>query len=57
MRLSELHYAGSHGMDIMGPIRESESVDDHPGCIRTTDEQVELTRHAVCICDPVKYLV
>ncbi|URD97763.1 CPuORF23 - conserved peptide uORF-containing transcript [Musa troglodytarum] len=39
VRLSELHYAGSHGMDIMGPIRESESVDDHPGCIRTTDEQ------------------
>ncbi|RWV90164.1 hypothetical protein BHE74_00048747 [Ensete ventricosum] len=43
VRLSELHYAGSHGMDIMGRVRESESVDDHPGCISTTDEQVELT--------------
>lgn len=40
VRLSELYYAGSHGMDIMGPIRESQSVDDHPDCIRTTDEQV-----------------
>ncbi|CAL9093016.1 unnamed protein product, partial [Musa textilis] len=39
VRLSELYYAGSHGMDIMGPIRESQSVDDHPDCIRTTDEQ------------------
>ncbi|KAJ8505352.1 hypothetical protein OPV22_006238 [Ensete ventricosum] len=39
VRLSELYYAGSHGMDIAGPLRESESVGDHPDCIRTTDEQ------------------
>ncbi|CAL9101508.1 unnamed protein product [Musa acuminata var. zebrina] len=39
VRLSELCYAGSHGMDIMGPLRESEYVGDHPDCIRTTDEQ------------------
>ncbi|KAG1354489.1 putative Trehalose-phosphate phosphatase A [Cocos nucifera] len=37
--LTELHYAGSHGMDIMGPVRESESIGDHPNCIRSTDKQ------------------
>ncbi|WOL06231.1 hypothetical protein Cni_G14963 [Canna indica] len=39
VRLPELYYAGSHGMDIMGPVRESDSVDDHPDCIKTTDDQ------------------
>ncbi|KAF6152425.1 hypothetical protein GIB67_038048 [Kingdonia uniflora] len=37
--LTELHYAGSHGMDIMGPVRNSEFIDDHQNCIRSTDKQ------------------
>ncbi|RVW40124.1 Trehalose-phosphate phosphatase A [Vitis vinifera] len=37
--LTELYYAGSHGMDIMGPVRHSIS-NDHPNCIRLTDKQV-----------------
>uniref|UniRef100_A0A1D1Y9G0 Trehalose 6-phosphate phosphatase n=2 Tax=Anthurium amnicola TaxID=1678845 RepID=A0A1D1Y9G0_9ARAE len=37
--LTELYYAGSHGMDIIGPVRLSESVDGHPNCIRSTDKQ------------------
>ncbi|KAK4285134.1 hypothetical protein QN277_001875 [Acacia crassicarpa] len=36
--LTELYYAGSHGMDIIGPVRQSVS-DDHPNCIRSTDNQ------------------
>ncbi|KDP22419.1 hypothetical protein JCGZ_26250 [Jatropha curcas] len=36
--LKELYYAGSHGMDIMGPVRQSVS-DDHPNCIKSTDKQ------------------
>ncbi|XVE63896.1 hypothetical protein DITRI_Ditri07aG0057900 [Diplodiscus trichospermus] len=35
--LTDLYYAGSHGMDIMGPVRQSS--DDHPNCIRSTDKQ------------------
>ncbi|TYI35464.1 hypothetical protein ES332_A03G078300v1 [Gossypium tomentosum] len=35
--LTELNYAGSHGMDIMGPVRQS--FDDHSNCIRSTDNQ------------------
>lgn len=40
--LTELYYAGSHGMDIIGPVRQSMSVsDNHPnGIIRSTDKQV-----------------
>lgn len=37
--LTELYYAGSHGMDIMGPIRQS-ILDDHANCFRSTDKQV-----------------
>jgi hypothetical protein len=37
--LTELYYAGSHGMDIMGPVRQSVS-DDHRNCIKSTDKQV-----------------
>ncbi|XP_039122657.1 probable trehalose-phosphate phosphatase F [Dioscorea cayenensis subsp. rotundata] len=37
--LKELYYAGSHGMDIVGPVRECFSLDDHPNCIRSTDTQ------------------
>jgi hypothetical protein len=39
--LTELYYAGSHGMDIVGPVRHSTS-DDHPNCIESTDMQVNL---------------
>ncbi|KAG9159702.1 hypothetical protein Leryth_017421 [Lithospermum erythrorhizon] len=35
--LTELYYAGSHGMDIMGPVRPICS--DHKNCIKSTDEQ------------------
>ncbi|KAG8476599.1 hypothetical protein CXB51_033470 [Gossypium anomalum] len=38
--LTELYYAGSHGMDIMGPVSHAES-GDHPNCIRSTDQQGE----------------
>ncbi|XP_031377785.1 probable trehalose-phosphate phosphatase F isoform X2 [Punica granatum] len=36
--LTELYYAGSHGMDIMGPISNSGS-SDHPRCVKSTDQQ------------------
>ncbi|KAL9678988.1 hypothetical protein QQ045_016840 [Rhodiola kirilowii] len=36
--LTELYYAGSHGMDIMGPVRRDE-VDSHPNCSSSTDRQ------------------
>ncbi|CAK7337042.1 unnamed protein product [Dovyalis caffra] len=36
--LTELYYAGSHGMDIMGPVRQSVS-EDHPNCMKSTDKQ------------------
>ncbi|XVE57708.1 hypothetical protein DITRI_Ditri04bG0111100 [Diplodiscus trichospermus] len=36
--LTELYYAGSHGMDIKGPVSHTES-DDHPNCIRSTDQE------------------
>ncbi|KAL8552543.1 hypothetical protein ACS0TY_001291 [Phlomoides rotata] len=35
--LTELYYAGSHGMDIMGPVRPSSS--DNKNCIRSTNEE------------------
>ncbi|XP_057473842.1 probable trehalose-phosphate phosphatase F [Actinidia eriantha] len=35
--LTELYYAGSHGMDIMGPVQSMSN--DHPNCIRSTDKQ------------------
>ncbi|KAK0587778.1 hypothetical protein LWI29_028772 [Acer saccharum] len=34
--LTELYYAGSHGMDIMGPVNHSVSA-DHLNCINSTD--------------------
>ncbi|KAK8652103.1 hypothetical protein V6N13_061127 [Hibiscus sabdariffa] len=36
--LTELNYAGSHGMDIMCPVRQSS--DGYFDCIRSTDKQV-----------------
>lgn len=41
VKLTELYYAGSHGMDIMGPVRQSIS-DDHINCFSSTDKQVSL---------------
>jgi len=38
--LPELHYAGSHGMDIVGPVRESGTITDHSNSIRSTDKRV-----------------
>lgn len=35
--LTELYYAGSHGMDIMGPVRPN--TNGHTNCIRSTDKQ------------------
>ncbi|XP_040988420.1 probable trehalose-phosphate phosphatase F [Juglans microcarpa x Juglans regia] len=36
--LTELCYAGSHGMDIMGPLSHTVS-DDYPNCIKSNDQQ------------------
>lgn len=36
--LTELYYAGSHGMDIMSPAKNGVS-DGHPNCIKSTDKQ------------------
>lgn len=36
--LTELYYAGSHGMDIMGPVGALSN--DHPNSIRSTNNQV-----------------
>uniref|UniRef100_A0A452YU08 Trehalose 6-phosphate phosphatase n=1 Tax=Aegilops tauschii subsp. strangulata TaxID=200361 RepID=A0A452YU08_AEGTS len=41
VKLTELYYAGSHGMDIMGPIRKSESNGHHVECVRSTDSEVK----------------
>ncbi|KAE8681437.1 putative trehalose-phosphate phosphatase 1 [Hibiscus syriacus] len=35
--LTKLNYAGSHGMDIMGPVGPSS--DDYSACIRSTDKK------------------
>lgn len=37
--LPELYYAGSHGMDIMGPVRPISK--DQTNCIRSYDKQVK----------------
>lgn len=37
--LTELYYAGSHGMDIMGPVRKLGNDDNHSNCIRSSDKQ------------------
>ncbi|KAK8945689.1 putative trehalose-phosphate phosphatase 2 [Platanthera guangdongensis] len=37
--LTELYYAGSHGMDIIGPLRDSKIPSNNPNCITSTDEQ------------------
>lgn len=35
--LTELYYAGSHGMDIMGPVNHTEP-NGHPNCTKSTDQ-------------------
>ncbi|KAI4975500.1 hypothetical protein ZWY2020_049107 [Hordeum vulgare] len=42
VKLTELYYAGSNGMDIMGPIRKSESNGQHVQCVRSTIEVLEV---------------
>lgn len=37
--LSELYYAGSHGMDIMSPAKGSAGFNGHPNCVKLTDKQ------------------
>lgn len=39
--LTELYYAGSHGMDIMSPVR---SISDDYSCTRSTDKQVMMLK-------------
>lgn len=39
VKLTELYYAGSHGMDIMGPVRKSESSGHPVECVRSTDSE------------------
>ncbi|XP_065040081.1 probable trehalose-phosphate phosphatase 2 isoform X2 [Musa acuminata AAA Group] len=39
VKLTGLCYSGSHGMDIMCPVRKFDSTGGHPNCIMTTDEQ------------------
>ncbi|XP_062092165.1 trehalose-phosphate phosphatase A [Humulus lupulus] len=36
--LTELYYAGSHGMEIMSPVEQS-ILEDHPNCFRSSDKQ------------------
>ncbi|XP_028762717.1 probable trehalose-phosphate phosphatase F isoform X2 [Neltuma alba] len=38
VKLTELYYAGSHGMDIIGPAREA-LFNNHPNCVKSTDHQ------------------
>ncbi|KAF8728057.1 hypothetical protein HU200_018633 [Digitaria exilis] len=38
VKLNELYYAGSHGMDIMGPVRKTADTNGVE-CIRSTDSQ------------------
>ncbi|QCD81263.1 probable trehalose-phosphate phosphatase F [Vigna unguiculata] len=38
VKLTELYYAGSHGMDIIGPVSETLSK-NHPSCVMSTDHE------------------
>ncbi|XP_057421985.1 probable trehalose-phosphate phosphatase F isoform X2 [Lotus japonicus] len=38
VKLTELYYAGSHGMDIIGPVSETLSK-NHQSCVKSTDLQ------------------
>lgn len=39
VNLTELYYAGSHGMDIIGPVSEN-LPNNHPNCVRSIDREV-----------------
>ncbi|KAG2645379.1 hypothetical protein PVAP13_2KG422016 [Panicum virgatum] len=39
VKLTELYYAGSHGMDIIGPTRKSGSVTDNRSCSNSSAKQ------------------
>jgi len=39
VKLTELYYAGSHGMDIIGPVSDTLH-ENHPDCVKSTDDQV-----------------
>lgn len=51
--LTELYYAGSHGMDIMGPVNEAVS-SNHPDCIISTDQQVR-DENSICHATPITF--
>ncbi|KAL5064349.1 hypothetical protein RYX36_026086 [Vicia faba] len=38
VKLTELYYAGSHGMDIIGPVSDTVSI-NHPNCVKSTDHE------------------
>ncbi|XP_024637265.1 probable trehalose-phosphate phosphatase G isoform X2 [Medicago truncatula] len=38
VKLTELYYAGSHGMDIIGPVSDTLH-ENHPDCVKSTDDQ------------------
>ncbi|XP_027336207.1 probable trehalose-phosphate phosphatase F [Abrus precatorius] len=38
VNLTELYYAGSHGMDIIGPVSDTLSK-IHPNCVKSSDQQ------------------
>ena len=40
VELRDLYYAGSHGMDIMFPVRDT-GIADSSNCIKSTDKQVK----------------
>lgn len=53
VKLTELYYAGSHGMDIMGPVGEHDSVTDHRSSINSNRKQVwralySSAKHNIC---------
>ncbi|MED6167634.1 hypothetical protein PIB30_004858 [Stylosanthes scabra] len=39
VKLTELYYAGSHGMDIIGPLRHNNVSSNLPNCVNSTDHQ------------------
>ncbi|KHN09792.1 Putative glycosyl hydrolase [Glycine soja] len=39
VKLTELYYAGSHGMDIIGPVSETLSK-NHPNCVKSNDHPI-----------------
>lgn len=48
VKLTELYYAGSHGMDIIGPFSQTLS-NNHPNCVSSTDHQVSINGDAIVV--------